>query len=45
MQRVKIYQLIQDGTLEGFKVGADWKVKTDSVEKIIGEIPTEFFND
>jgi excisionase family DNA binding protein len=43
--RVKIYELIENKEIDGIKVGADWKIRTESVEKIVGEIPTEFFSD
>ena len=28
-----VYNLVKDGLLEGFKVGSDWRIKRDSVEK------------
>jgi len=43
IHRPKVYDLIQEGTIEGFKLGSDWRVKTDSVEKLIGAIPDGFF--
>lgn len=43
VQRPKIYELIKDKVIEGFKVGADWRVRRDSVEKLIGSIPEGFF--
>ena len=39
----KVYDLIKAGTIEGFKLGSDWRVKRESVEKLIGEIPEDFF--
>lgn len=39
IQRPKVYLLIQSGCLTGIKVGADWRVRTDSVEGLIGAIP------
>jgi excisionase family DNA binding protein len=43
VQRPKVYELIKDGAVDGFKVGADWRVRRDSVERLIGPIPEEFF--
>lgn len=43
VQRPKIYELIKDGAISGFKVGADWRIRRDSVENLIGEIPEDFF--
>jgi excisionase family DNA binding protein len=43
IHRPKVYDLIKAGTVEGFKLGSDWRVKRESVEKLIGEIPDEFF--
>lgn len=43
VQRPKIYELIRDGAIEGFKVGADWRIRRDSVERLVGAIPPEFF--
>lgn len=43
VQRPKVYDLIKDGAIDGFKVGADWRVRRDSVEKLIGAIPEDFF--
>jgi excisionase family DNA binding protein len=45
VQRPKVYELIKDGAIDGFKVGADWRIRRDSVEKLIGPIPEEFFNE
>lgn len=44
IHRVNVYSLIRDGTLEGFKVGAKWRVKRESIERMMGEIPDTFFN-
>ena len=44
IHRPKVYDLIKAGTIEGFKLGSDWRVKRESVEKLIGEIPDEFFS-
>ena len=43
IHRPKVYDLIRDGTIEGFKLGSDWRVKRDSIEKLVGPIPDEFF--
>jgi excisionase family DNA binding protein len=43
VQRPKVYELIRDGAIEGFKVGADWRIRRDSVENLIGSIPESFF--
>jgi excisionase family DNA binding protein len=44
IQRPKVYDLIRDGAIDGFKVGADWRIRRDSVEKLVGEIPEDFFS-
>lgn len=44
VQRPKVYELIRDGAIEGFKVGADWRIRRDSVERLIGAIPADFFS-
>lgn len=44
VQRPKVYELIRDGAIDGFKVGADWRIRRDSVENLIGLIPDEFFD-
>ena len=43
VQRPKVYELIRDGAIDGFKLGADWRIRRDSVENLIGPIPEEFF--
>jgi excisionase family DNA binding protein len=43
IQRPKVYELIKAGAIEGFKVGADWRIRRDSVENLIGAIPDNFF--
>ena len=43
IHRPKVYDLIKAGTIEGFKLGSDWRVKRESVERLIGEIPEDFF--
>jgi excisionase family DNA binding protein len=44
IHRPKVYDLIKAGTIEGFKLGSDWRVKRESVEKLIGKIPDSFFS-
>jgi excisionase family DNA binding protein len=44
IHRPKVYDLIKAGTIEGFKLGSDWRVKRESVERLIGEIPEDFFS-
>jgi excisionase family DNA binding protein len=43
IHRPKVYDLIKAGTIDGFKLGSDWRVKRESVEKLIGDIPEDFF--
>lgn len=43
IHRPKVYDLIREGTIQGFKLGSDWRVKRESVEKLIGAIPDTFF--
>jgi len=43
VQRPKVYELIHEGAIDGFKVGADWRVRRDSIENLIGAIPEDFF--
>lgn len=43
IHRPKVYDLIKDQTIEGFKLGSDWRVKRESIEKLVGPIPDEFF--
>lgn len=40
IQRAKVYILIQNGTLEAVKIGADWRVKLASVEHLVGPLPS-----
>ena len=44
VQRPKVYELIKEGAIDGFKVGADWRIRRDSVENLIGAIPEDFFD-
>jgi len=43
IHRPKVYDLIHEGTIVGFKLGSDWRVQRDSVERLVGPIPDEFF--
>ena len=45
IHRPKVYDLIKEGTIEGFKLGADWRVRRESVERLIGPIPDSFFGE
>lgn len=42
IHRTKVYELIEDGTLKGCKVGGNWRVRRDSLEALIGPIPTDY---
>ena len=43
IHRPKVYELIREGTIEGFKLGSDWRIKRESVELLVGPIPESFF--
>ena len=43
IHRPKVYDLIRGGYIAGFKLGADWRVKRESIELLVGEIPDDFF--
>ena len=43
IHRPKVYELIKNNTIEGFKLGSDWRIKRSSVEALIGPIPDDFF--
>jgi excisionase family DNA binding protein len=34
--KAKIYMMIQEGILDGVKIGADWRVRRASLERICG---------
>lgn len=36
IRRAKVYLLIETGALKGVKVGSDWRIKTNSMEELIG---------
>ena len=44
VHRPKVYELLRDGTITGFKIGSDWRIKRESVEKLVGPIPADFFD-
>ncbi|MBX7144094.1 MAG: helix-turn-helix domain-containing protein [Oligoflexia bacterium] len=44
IHRPKVYDLLRAGTIDGFKLGSDWRIKRDSVEKLVGPIPEDFFS-
>lgn len=33
----KVYLMIREGLLEGFKLGADWRIRTSSVQRYLPE--------
>jgi len=44
IHRPKVYELIKEGTIEGFKLGSDWRVTRESVETLIRHpVPDAFF--
>ena len=43
IRRAKVYILIETGALSGYKIGGDWRVRVESVEELIGELPAEAF--
>lgn len=40
--RQKVYILIESGEIKGQKIGADWRITTASIEKIIGDLGSFF---
>lgn len=44
IHRSKVYELIHDNTFVGIKIGSDWRIRRDSVEKVTGKIPNIFFH-
>ena len=38
LPRFKIYFLLQDKVLDGFKIGSDWRVLRVSVERLLGHV-------
>ena len=45
IQRAKIYDLLEGGeVLKGFKLGSDWRLRREDVERLTGKIPIEFFH-
>jgi excisionase family DNA binding protein len=43
IHRPKVYELIKGGVIDGFKLGSDWRVRRESLEKLTGPIPEGFF--
>lgn len=43
IKRSKVYILISTGAVKASKIGADWRIRTDSLEALVGEIPLEVF--
>ena len=43
IQRAKVYLLLEEGSLEGNKIGNAWRIRTDSVEKMVGDVPLDMF--
>lgn len=43
IHRPKVYDLIRANIIEGFKLGSDWRVKRESLERLTGPIPDTFF--
>ncbi len=43
IHRPKVYDLIREEVIDGFKIGSDWRIRRESVEKIVGKIPLDFF--
>lgn len=44
IRRAKVYILIDTGCLRASKIGGDWRIRTESVEELIGELPDWIFN-
>jgi excisionase family DNA binding protein len=45
IQRAKVYILIQDGTLDAIKIGQAWRVRVESVERLIGPLDLTYLQD
>ena len=45
VHRPKVYELVREGTIDGFKLGSDWRIRRESVESINGPIPESFFSE
>jgi excisionase family DNA binding protein len=41
VQRTKVYILIESGALIGAKIGSEWRIRTESVEALVGPLPNE----
>jgi excisionase family DNA binding protein len=44
IHRPKVYQLIREGKIDGFKLGCDWRIRRVSIEELVGPIPESFFD-
>ena len=44
IHRPKVYELIRANTIDGFKLGSDWRIRRESIEALIGPIPEDFFD-
>lgn len=40
--RLKIIRLIETGELEAQRVGGEWRIRTESVEKIVGSLDKKY---
>jgi excisionase family DNA binding protein len=38
VRRAKVYLLIETGAIEAMKVGADWRIRRDSLERAVGPL-------
>ena len=44
IHRPKVYELIKEGTIQGFKLGSDWRITRESIEALIRHpVPEQFF--
>ncbi|WKZ57294.1 MAG: helix-turn-helix domain-containing protein [Bdellovibrionota bacterium] len=45
VNRAKLYDLIKGRVIEAFKIGSDWRIRTESIERLCGTIiPDSFFD-
>lgn len=44
IHRPKVYDLIRDGVIDAFKLGADWRIRKESIEALVGPVPEDFFD-
>lgn len=45
VSRSKLYEMIKAEVVSGFKVGADWRVRVDSIERCVGTLPDDFLKE